>query len=72
MYVGLIQIQLLSLYNMQDKGKTMQTGDGVMTVHGAALCMFGDTPASNFIAGFKGVGFSLQKCRRRMVTAKDV
>ena len=29
-----------------------------MIIHGAVVCMCGDTPASNFVAGFKeGVGF---------------
>lgn len=51
----------------------MCIGNDVVTIHGALLCMLGDTPASNFIAGFKeGVGFSLRKCRMCMATAEDV
>ena len=33
----------------------------------------GDTPASNYIAGFKeGVGFSLRKCRMCLATGSDI
>lgn len=36
------------------------------------LCLLGDTPASNFIAGFKeGVGL-LRKCRMCMATEDDI
>ena len=35
--------------------------------------MAGDTPASNFIGGFKeGVGFSLRKCRQCYATSSDM
>ena len=35
--------------------------------------MCGDTPASNFVAGFKeGVGFSLRKCRCCLVTGDTI
>ena len=35
--------------------------------------MCGDTPGTNFIAGFKeGVGFSLRKCRMCLATATDI
>ena len=38
-----------------------------------ALCMLGDTPASNFIGGFKeSVAFALRKCRWCMTTATDM
>ena len=55
----------------------MQIGDERVTVHGAVLCMhacmIGDTPASNFIGGFKeGVDFALRKCRMCMVTIEDM
>ena len=41
--------------------------------HGAIVSMFGDTPASNFVAGFKeGVGFALRKCRMCMATTDDI
>ena len=41
----------------------------IVTIHGAVLCLLGDTPGSNFLGGFKeGVGFSLRKCRRCLVT----
>lgn len=51
----------------------MQIGDERVMVHGAVLCMIGDTPASNFIGGFKeGVGFALRKCRMCMVTIEDM
>ena len=61
------------LFFLQDKGYFMQVGDETLTVHGAALCMLGDTPASNFIGGFKeSVAFALRKCRRCMTTATDM
>ncbi len=42
-------------------------------MHGAAVCMCGDTPASNFVGGFKeGVGFALRKCRMCLATAADL
>ena len=51
----------------------MQIGEETVTVHGAVLCMIGDTPANNFIGGFKeGVGFALRKCRMCMVTVEDM
>lgn len=35
--------------------------------------MCGDTPGTNFIAGFKeGVGFALRKCRMCLATAPDI
>lgn len=44
-----------------------------MTIHGAVLCLLGDTPGSNFLGGFKeSVGFSLRKCRRCLVTKEDM
>ena len=46
-------------------------GDTVL--HGSLICVLGDTPASNFIAGFKeGVGFSLRKCRMCLATEHDI
>ena len=51
----------------------MQFGDERVTVHGAVLCMIGDTPANNIIGGFKeGVGFALRKCCMCMVTVEDM
>lgn len=51
----------------------MEVGDEVMTVHAATLCMLGDSPASNFVGGFKeSVAFALQKCRRCMTTGTDM
>ena len=48
------------LFFLQDEGYLMQVGNEAITVHGAALCMLGDTPASNFIGGFKeSVAFAL-------------
>jgi hypothetical protein len=47
----------------------MQIGDERVTVHGAVLCMIGDTPANNFIGG---CCFALWKCRMCMVTIEDV
>ena len=45
----------------------------MLPIHGAVLCMMGDTPASNFIGGFKeGVGFALRKCRMCMATSTDI
>lgn len=53
------------LFFLQDEGYLMQVGDETITVHGAALCMLGDTPASNFIGGFKeSVAFAFRKCRQ--------
>ena len=37
------------------------------------MSVLGDTPASNFLGGFKeGVGFSLRKCRMCMATGDDI
>ena len=47
----------------------MQFGDERVTVHGAILCMIGDTPANNFK---EGVGFALWMCCMCMVTVEDV
>lgn len=42
-------------------------------VHGAVVCVCGDTPASCYISGFKeGVEFSLRKCRQCLATLPDV
>lgn len=58
---------------MQAEGCEMQIGEETIAVHGAVVAMSGDTPASNFIGGFKeGVGFSLRKCRMCMATAADM
>ena len=44
-----------------------------VTIHAAAVCACGDTPASNFLGGFKeGVGFLLQKCRCCMAIAETI
>lgn len=51
----------------------MEVGDEIMTVHGATLCMLGDTPASNLVENFKeSVAFALRKCRRCMTTGTDM
>lgn len=51
----------------------MEVGDEIMTVHGVTLCMLGDTPASNFVGGFKeSVAFALRKCRWCMTTGTDM
>ena len=50
----------------------IQLEDEAIIVHGA-VCFLGDTPGSNFIAGFKeGVGFSLRKCRMCLATKDDI
>ena len=37
------------------------------------VCMCGDTPGTNYVAGFKeGVGFALRKCRMCLATANDI
>ena len=42
-------------------------------IHGAVVCMCGDTPASNFVGGFKeGVEFSFHKCRQCLGTKDDI
>ena len=57
----------------QDEGCRIQLGDEEVVVHGAAIAMCGDTPASNHIGGFKeGVGFALRKCRRCLAIASDM
>lgn len=50
----------------------MLLGEEVL-FHGAIVSMLGDTPASNFVGGFKeGVGFALRKCRMCMATIDDI
>ena len=45
----------------------------MITVHGAVVCVCGDTPASNFLVGFKeGVGFSFRKCRACLATGDSI
>ena len=48
------------LFPLQDEGYPMEVGDEITTVHGAILCMLGDTPASNLVENFKeSVAFAL-------------
>ena len=57
----------------QDNGYSIEIGGETVILHGAVLCMLGDTPASNFLGGFKeGIGFALRKCRRCMITSSDI
>jgi hypothetical protein len=47
-----------------DNGVQLNVNGNPVQVHGAVLCVCGDTPASNFLGGFKeGVGYSLRKCQ---------
>jgi hypothetical protein len=47
-----------------DDGVQINVNGNSVQVHGAVLCVCGDTPASNFLGGFKeGVGYSLRKCQ---------
>ena len=44
-----------------------------MLFHGAIVSTCGDTPASNFVGGFKeGVGFALRKRRMCMATTDEI
>ena len=62
------------MYCLQEEGCDILIGDGeYLTVHGAVVCMCGDTPASNFFGGFKeGVGFALRKCRICLATGGTI
>ncbi len=52
---------------------TLELQDEEIILRGAVVAFCGDTPASCYIGGFKeGVGFSLRKCRRCMVTLVDM
>ena len=53
------------------QGHTFTQGGQRITVFGGVICAIGDVPASNFIGGFKGVGFSLRKCRKCLATKTD-
>ena len=59
---------------MQDEGYCLELSNGEsITLHGMLVCMCGDTPGTNYIAGFKeGVGFALRKCRMCLATANDI
>ena len=58
---------------LQDEGCKIEIGGHMVTIHGAVLCVCGDTPASIFLGGFKeGVGFSLCKCRCCLATAESL
>ena len=51
----------------------MEINGRTVTVHGAAISMLGDTPASNYISRFKeGVGFAFRKCRRCLATNEEM
>ena len=41
-------------------------------MYGGVICVVGDIPASNFIGGFKGVGFSFRKCRMCLATKDNM
>jgi hypothetical protein len=57
----------------QDDGYEVVVNGQQITLHGAVVCVCGDTPASNFIGGFKeGVGFSLRRCRACMATGESM
>ena len=57
----------------QDEGYEAEIGGRMVKLHGAVICLLGDTPGSNFIGGFKeGIGFSLRKCRRCMAVNDDI
>lgn len=58
---------------MQVNGHKIEVNCEQQTIHGAVICLLGDTPGSNFIGGFKeGVGFALRKCRRCLAVASDM
>lgn len=60
-------------YIIQGYDIQLMNEETIITVFGGVLCVTGDTPASNFLSGFKeGVGFALRKCRMCMATQSDM
>lgn len=74
-YIGIVVCIIYYYYNnsVQDEGYQLQLQNEELTLHGAVVCFCGDTPASNFVGGFKeGVGFSFRKCRQCLITREDI
>lgn len=55
------------------EGYTFQIHGKPRRFRGSLICFCGDTPASNYVAGFKeAVGDAYRKCRECMATGDDM
>jgi hypothetical protein len=58
---------------MQQDGHPFNISGKTHIMHGALLCVVGDTPAVSLVGGFKeGVGFALKKCRHCMANNTQI
>ena len=59
--------------SMQQDGHPFNISGKTHIMHGALLCVVGDTPAVSLVGGFKeGVGFALKKCRHCMANNTQI